>query len=73
MRADLMLTVLYDMLGQYDESDEYLTAAFNVRRGGGGRGCLIPYGFVCDSPNDDINMMMSLGCITSTCWLFFSG
>lgn len=31
VRADLMLTVLYDMLGQYDESDDYLEAAFNVR------------------------------------------
>ena len=32
IRADLMLTVLYDMLGRYDESDEYLDAAFHVRR-----------------------------------------
>ena len=30
IRADLMLTVLYDMLGRYDESDEYLSAAFHV-------------------------------------------
>lgn len=30
IRADLMLTVLYDMLGRYDESDEYLDAAFHV-------------------------------------------
>lgn len=30
VRADLMLTVLYDMLGQYEESDGYLAAALNV-------------------------------------------
>lgn len=31
VRAILMLTVLYDMLGQYDESDKYLADALNVR------------------------------------------
>lgn len=37
VRADLMLSVLYDMLGRYDESDKCLNAAFDVRedRGGG--------------------------------------
>lgn len=30
VRAELMLTVLYDMLGRYEESDEYLEAALNV-------------------------------------------
>lgn len=33
VRADLMLTVLYDMLGQYEESDGYLAAALNVSCG----------------------------------------
>lgn len=36
VRADLMLTMLYDMLGQYGESDEYLNAALNVSVSVGG-------------------------------------
>lgn len=32
VRADLMLCVLYDMLGRYDKSDECLDAGFEVRR-----------------------------------------
>lgn len=32
VRADLMLSVLYDMLGRYGESDKYLDEAFEVRR-----------------------------------------
>lgn len=30
VRADLMLAVLYDMLGRYEESDGYLAAAVDV-------------------------------------------
>lgn len=31
VRADLMLSVLYDMLGRYDESDTFLDSAYEVR------------------------------------------
>lgn len=34
VRVDLMLSVLYDMLGRYADSDKFLDAAYEVRARG---------------------------------------